>query len=152
MTVRTLLMLALAAGVAGCDGGYPSAPSAVQQPTPTPPSTRTEPRRAVFPPGEFSPYTLSGVVFELTATGRVPLEGVSVYCELCGEETHSWAFTDSKGIYSFTGVWTTPGVGTPVWFGKEGYADPSGVQRNADGLRILMIDSDTRVDIQLVRE
>ena len=48
-----------------------------------------------------------------------PIEGVDVYCELCGEETHSWSVTDSRGIYSFTGVWTTPGVRTPVWFSKE---------------------------------
>ena len=36
----------------------------------------------------------------------MPIEGVAVYCELCGEDTHSWSFTDSSGAYSFTGVWT----------------------------------------------
>ena len=39
----------------------------------------------MIPPGVLSAYTLSGVVFEVTATGRTPIEGVAVYCELCGE-------------------------------------------------------------------
>jgi hypothetical protein len=148
MMIRTLVTtLALAAGVAGCDSGNPSAPTApstVQQPTPTPPST--------FPPGVFSPYTLSGVAFESTTTGQIPLEGVDVYCELCGAETHSWAVTDSNGIYSFTGVWTTPGVSTPVSFSKDGYTDPPGIQHYAGpGWRSVMIAGDTRFDVQLVK-
>jgi hypothetical protein len=85
----------------------------------------------------------------VTATGKKPIEGVAVYCELCGEETHSWSFTDSSGIYSFTGVWTTPGSPTPVWFGKEGYTDPLGVTHS--GLRQVMVSGDTRFDVELVR-
>ena len=104
---------------AGADSAL-GGPGAVPPPVPTP-------TRATFPPGVLSAYTLSGVVFEVTTTGETPIEGVAVYCELCGEETHSWSITDSSGIYRFTGVWTTPGVPTPVWFGKEGYIDPLGV-------------------------
>ena len=148
-----VLVWALATGVAGCDGATspaPTAPSAVQAPLPPPAQT---PARAVFPPGVLSAYTLSGVVVEATTTGYTPIEGVDVYCELCGEETHSWSFTDSSGIYSFTGVWTTPGARTPVWFGKDGYADPPGVPLffNESGYRHVLIDGNTRFDVELVR-
>ena len=141
--------LLMAVGLAGCDGAdspAPTTPSAVQAPLPPPVST---PIRAQFPPGVLSDYTLSGVVLEVTSTGYTPIEGVAVYCELCGEETHSWSVTDSSGIYSFTGVWTTPGSPTPVWFGKEGYTDPLGVTHS--GLRQVMVSGDTRFDVELVR-
>ena len=153
MTIRTktgVLVLALSTGLAGCDDAnspVPTAPSAVQAPLPPPVPT---PIRAQFPPGVLSAYTLSGVVLEVTPTGKKPIEGVAVYCELCGEETHSWSLTDSSGIYSFTGVWTTPGSPTPVWFGKEGYTDPLGVTHS--GLRQVMVSGDTRFDVELVRK
>ena len=88
--------------LAGCDGGSkhpPTAPSAMQQ-APSGPGAP-----GGFPPGVLTDSTISGLVFELTATGRTPIEGVAVYCELCGEATHSWAVTDSNGLYTFTGVW-----------------------------------------------
>ena len=117
------------------------------------PAARANANTRHISPGVFSAYTLSGVVFEITTTGETPLEGVDVYCELCGEETHSWSFTDSRGIYSFTGVWTTPGVRTPVWFGKEQYTDPPGVPLffNESGYRQVMVNGDTRFDVELVR-
>jgi hypothetical protein len=92
------------------------------------------------------------MVFEVTTTGKTPIKGVAVYCELCGEATHSWAFTDTSGIYSFTGVWTTAGFPTPVWFGKEGYSDP--LADKASGQRQVMVndDGDTRFDVELVRK
>ena len=151
MTIRSntwVLVLALAMGVAGCDDANspaPTAPSAVQPSTPTPTPIRTS-----FPPGVLSDYTLSGVVLEVTVTGQTPIEGVAVYCELCGEETHSWSVTDSSGIYSFTGVWTTPGSPTPLWFSKEGYTDPLGVTHS--GLRQVMVSGDTRFNVELVRK
>jgi hypothetical protein len=153
MTIRTntgVFVLALATGVAGCDGANsaaPPAPSAVQTPLP---STASTPTRNTFPPGVLSAYTLSGVVLEVTMTGTRPIEGVAVYCELCGEETHSWSITDSSGIYSFTGVWTTPGSPTPVWFGKEGYTYPIGVAPS--GYRQILVNGDTRFDVELVRK
>jgi hypothetical protein len=100
-----------------------------------------------------SAYTLSGAVFELTTTGRTAVERVRVYCELCGAETHSETFTDANGIYSFTGVWTTPGVSTPVWFDKEGYTDPPGIQAYlGQGWRHVLVSGDTRFDVELVRK
>ena len=152
MTIRTyteVLILSLATGMVGCDGANspaPTAPSAVQAPLPPPMPT---PIRAQFPPGVLSDYTLSGVVLELTATGYMPIEGVAVYCELCGEETHSWSVTDSSGIYSFTGVWTTPGLPIPVSFGKKGYTDPLA---DTSGNRQVLVNGDTRFDVELVRK
>jgi hypothetical protein len=49
--------------------------------------------------------------------------------------------TLTSGIYSFTGVWTTPGTPIPVWFSKEGYTDPIGW---------VTINGDTRFDVQLI--
>jgi hypothetical protein len=152
-TNTRVLVLALATGMAGCDGANspaPTAPSAVQ--TPFTPSMST-PARSQFPPGVLTDYTLSGVVFEVTTTGETPIEGVAVYCELCGEETHSWSVTDAKGIYRFTGVWTTPGVRIPVWFSKEQYTDPPGTPLFSyeSGYRHVLVAGDTRFDVELVR-
>jgi hypothetical protein len=150
-TSTGFLLLGLAVGVGGCESGNltsPSpAPSAFQQPVLVP----TLPR--AFPPGVFSDYTLSGRVFEVTATGEMPIQGADVYCELCLAGTHSWAVTDSNGFYSFTGVWTEPDVRTQLWFGKEGYTDPPGVPLvfNQSGWRLVLVTEDTQFDAQLVR-
>ena len=153
-TSHTFLLLVLAVGVSGCESRNLASPSplpstsALQQPASVPPPPRA------FPPGVLSDYTLSGVVFEVTATGEMPIEGADVYCELCLPGTHSWALTDSKGFYSFTGVWTEPDVRTQLWFGKEGYTDPPGVPLvfNQSGWRQVSVTGDTRFDIQLVRK
>ena len=159
MRIRTstgFLLLGLAVGLAGCESASsplssPSTllePGAFQQPAPMP----TLPR--AFPPGVLSDYTLSGVVFEVTATGETPIEGADVYCELCLAGTHSWALTDSNGFFSFTGVWTEPNVRTQLWFGKEGYTDPPGVPRvfNQSGWRQVLVAGDTQFDVELVRK
>ena len=144
------LLLGLAVGVGGCESGNPTlpSPSAFQQPVSVPTPSRA------FPPGVLSDDTISGRVFEITPTGETPIEGAQVYCELCLEATHSWALTDSKGSYSFTGVWTQPNVRTQLWFGKEGYTDPPGVPLvfNQSGWRQVLVIGDTRFDIQLVRK
>jgi hypothetical protein len=133
----------LAVALAGCQ--LATSPSAVGQPAgiPLPQS---------FPPGVLRDYTLSGVVVAVTPAGDVPLESVSVYCELCRAETHSWIRTDADGFYAFTGVWLTPGVPTQLWFGKEGYTDPPGIPLvfNESGWRQVLVAGDTRVDVQLV--
>ena len=49
-------------------------------------------------------YTLSGIVYEMTSSGRVPIEGVEVYCDGCGSEFgHTFAYTDASGFYSLAG-------------------------------------------------
>jgi hypothetical protein len=107
--------------------------------------------------------SLSGVVFEMTPAGPLPVPGASVYCDECGEEGHTWKTTDASGVYSFSGdiaggggVWVAPGVPTYLIVGKEGYKDPAGLPPNSywpsmPGLRELTMRGDTRFDIELVR-
>jgi hypothetical protein len=93
------LLLLLAAGLAGCDGAVPTSPTvpsaAVSQPLPTP--TPGGPGYAV------ADVTLSGMVFEMTPTGRVPIEGARVF--LSDDQDIA---TDSNGLFSFRPVWVCP--------------------------------------------
>ena len=92
-------------------------------------------RTSLFVPGSF---TLSGVVTEVTETGTVPVEGVSVYRGVVS----GWreATTDRNGFYSLLGM--VDGSETVATF-KQGYARTE--HRNVS------IKGDTRFDIQLVR-
>jgi hypothetical protein len=148
-------VLGLTAGLAGCDGGSirpPTAPSAIQQ-SPSGPSGP-----GGFPPGVLTDATISGVVFELTATGRTAIEGVAVYCELCGQATHSWAVTDANGFYTFSsGVWIAGTLPTSLGVEKAGYVDPPGLPAvtppnpAGSGWREVMVVGHTRFDMELVR-
>ena len=108
------------------------------------------------PPGPTSPaaplltYTLSGVVFELTALGRTPIQGVSVYCDSCGDPLgHTFADTDANGFYSFS--WTTNGQ-TPLIVRKEGYQLAGDLPAGpVNGWIVAAVNGDTRFDIELVR-
>lgn len=95
-------------------------------------------------------YVLSGRVFEITASGRLPIEGVSVYCDSCGDPFgHTYAYTDANGLYWFG--WTANGA-TPLIVGKNGYAlagnPPAGP---VEGWIVVSVNGDTRFDIELVR-
>lgn len=106
--------------------------------------------------------TLFGEVFESTPTGRVPIAGVTVYCDACGAFGHTAVQTDSHGVYRFSGdlsagggVWVS-GATTPLNVGKEGYRDPDGLPSltwrvSGQGWREVRIDGDTQLDIELVR-
>jgi len=86
-------------------------------------------------------YTLSGVVFEVTAAGRVPVEGVSVYCDSCGSpDGHTFTTTDARGFYSFD--WA---VGPhPLQVEKPGF--------RVQGVSIAIVNGNTQMDIELVRQ
>ena len=58
--------------------------------------------------------TISGVVFELTPSGRAPIEGATLHCGACGVETHAWAYTNSQGRYEFIGVWLDGSPATSI--------------------------------------
>jgi hypothetical protein len=145
MRNRTLLpggVVVLVLGLGGCGGPDAS-------PTPLAPSPLLS-----FPPGTLTGVSLSGVVYELTPTGRKPIARALVYCELCGKETHTFATADDEGFYQFSGdlatgggVWLTPGVPTPIIVGfyNPDFEDPPGGWRN------VLINGDTRFDIELVR-
>ena len=141
----------LVVGLAGCSGErYQPLPAAPTAPVPARPSD---------PSGySLSDVTLSGVVFEETPTGRAPIEDVSVYCEPCGAETHTWASTNSNGFYNFTGVWTDSShFPTRIWIGKDGYVDPPGLPAptspnpSGPGWREVVVNGNTQFDVQLVR-
>jgi hypothetical protein len=94
-------------------------------------------------------YTLSGVVFEVTAAGRVPIPGVELYCDSCGSpDGHTFVYTDADGFYSFS--WAFNGA-TPLLVRKDGYdlvdppSTPVGNLRRID----VTVSGDTRVDIQM---
>ena len=98
--------------------------------------------------------SLSGTVYESTPNGPMAIAGAWLYCELCGEATHTVAFADANGFYNFPGdlangggIWLSAGTSIPVKVWADGYDDPS----NRDGLRYVSIVGDTRLDFELVR-
>jgi hypothetical protein len=96
-------------------------------------------------------YVLSGVVFEVTEGGQMPIEGVEVYCDGCGSPVgHTSVLTDADGSYSFS--WTFNGL-NPLFVTKAGYAivDPTGTLLDREGRVQVTVNGDTRFDIQLVR-
>ena len=79
MTNRThvvFLLIVLAVGLSGCNGAGPTSPTLPQQtpiPAPAPPTPPSGPGYHV------ADVTLSGMVFEVTPTGRVPIDNVRVF-------------------------------------------------------------------------
>ena len=94
-------------------------------------------------------YTLSGIVYELSSSGRVPIEGVEVYCDGCGSEVgHTFAYTNASGFYSFG--WAYNGV-IPLLVRKTGYqvVNPGGTFPDGTGTRHATVNGDTTFDIQV---
>jgi hypothetical protein len=84
----------------------------------------------------------------------MPIAGALVYCEPCGETTHTWATADPNGFYSFSGdlangggIWLSAGKRTAASARADGYYDPSGLLSR----REVLIVGDTRLDFELVR-
>jgi hypothetical protein len=96
-------------------------------------------------------YVLSGVVFEITDAGRVPLEGVELYCDSCGSaDGHTYVHTNADDFYSLE--WTANGVHR-LFVSKAGYQifDPTGTLLDAIGRIGATVRGDTAFDVQLVR-
>ena len=96
------------------------------------------------------PNTLSGVVYEVAPTGRVPVQNVEVYCDSCGSEVgHTFAYTDAEGAYKFE--WTYDGTHR-LLVTKAGYRvlNPT-VMSNGWEARDAIVKGDTRFDIEMVR-
>lgn len=89
---------------------------------------------ATYPPGSF---TLSGIVTEVTPTGRVPVEGAKIYRAYGG----GWqdATSDRFGFYQIHGLYART---DQVSAGKDGYATSKSS---------LTVEGDTRYDIELER-
>lgn len=152
--LRCIALWVLLIGLPACGGSdsLPSGPSAVppQAVAPAPP-----PRTGTWPDGyTLTGVSLSGTVYESTPAGPMPIAGASVYCELCGETTHTFATADANGFYSFPGdlpkgggIWLSAGASTPVLVRADGYYDPS----NRQGQRYVLIVGDTQLDLELAR-
>jgi len=96
-------------------------------------------------------HTLSGVVFEITDAGQVPIEGVEIYCDSCGSpDGHTFVDTDANGFYSL--AWTFDGVHL-LYVTKAGYEifDPTRVLPGQLGTINATVKGDTRFDIHLAR-
>ena len=131
-----LIVVSLAALMSACNSGRlvssPTAPS---------------PAAPIPPPAQPYTYTVSGVVFELTPTGRLPVEGALVEDVSC-DPLHTscsnvvqTATTDLNGFYRLSGL-----SGSQVhflWLSKEGYRA---------GEQFATFVTDTRLDIELVRQ
>ena len=176
MTNRTLLgflLVVIATGLAGCNGASPSSPtptSTAPQQTPPPPSA-PRPGGNGFDSYYVADMILSGVVYEMTPMGRVPIEGVFIRSDWFHMFPTPDVVTDSRGFFSFRPVWVCPcslalwvdaGV-TALWVDKDSYEAPAGEPtstfNNRPGttgppdrrLRDVTIKGDTRFDIELVR-
>lgn len=171
MTNRTLLgflLVVLATGLASCNGA--------SSPSPTAPST-AQPQQTPRPAGNgvdtyyVANVIVSGVVYEMTPMGRVPIEGVFVRSDWFHMFPTPDVVTDSRGFFSFGPVWVCPcslapwvdaGI-TAIWVDQDRYEAPAGeptsIFNNRPGttappdrrLRDVMINGDTRFDVELVR-
>jgi hypothetical protein len=156
-TQTVIICLLAAQGLAACGGSrLPSGPSPAVAPIPGAPPTGNTGVSIL------ADATLSGMVYEIANSSGtiVGIEGVAVYCEQCGASTHNWANTDSKGEYVFPpGVWTEgrPSFPVRIFVQKDGYQDPAGLPTptppnpSGPGWREVVVNGDTRFDIELVR-
>jgi hypothetical protein len=128
---------------------------------PSPPSA--PPSGPIF---EIADVTVSGVVYEVTPTGEVPIEGVLI-SNGEGPSRMVPQLTDANGFFRFGPVWVCPCAGDPgngpvpagmtfLIVRKNGYEDPLGLPESVfrpheTGWRDVMIDGDTHVRLQLVR-
>lgn len=141
--------LMLAAALAGC--------GADGSPLPTAPTFTEPPRTLNAAVWGVEQVTLSGVVYEETAAGRIPIQGVRVFIA----DDFDVA-TDSEGAFSFNPVWAcgpcpfsapSDGKSTRAWIGKNGYVDSPAHQADhfPAGYYQVHIKGDTRLDVELVR-
>ena len=137
----------------GCDGRQMSS-------TPTAPSVQVVATPPNIPVQTTGPqFTLSGMVFEQTPTGRVPLDNVRLYCESCGEIGigHTFADTDRNGRYSFSGVFN--GHNDLQVRAPEGYEAADGRVIPPNGgvigptwtMRSVLVNGDTQFDVRFLR-
>jgi hypothetical protein len=142
--------LVLATLVLACSDDTTPSPIA-----PTPPQTPTTPTPA--PPGTL--YTLSGVVFEVTSAGNMPLQGVEVYCEPCGPpDGHSLQQTGADGVYSFAGAGGVAPGRIRMLLAERGYILPNQPDMSGPdgtgwmGSVTVPVTGDTRYDIQIMQK
>ncbi len=142
--LSALVSLAIMLSGCGDETSTPYSPARIPSPISTPAPAPPPPETPTY-------YTLSGVVFEVTAAGKVPIEGVQLYCDSCGSPVgHTFVHTDANGFYSLD--WARNG-GHPLYVEKVGFEifEPAGMLRDLYGRIMATVNGDTRFDIQLVR-
>lgn len=135
-------VLVLGCSLAACGSGNSVPFSSPISPSPTP---------TAAPPSPPTAYTLSGLVFESTASGRVPVEGVHVYCDGCGSPLgHTSVFTAADGLYSFGWAYNST---LPLLVQKDGYTVVGAIAVLSNGMarRMVTINGDTQFDIEVIR-
>ena len=152
-----LLLLIVATGLSGCDTARLTSPTPAAVVPPQPPPANSN------PPFVVANVTLAGVVFEVTPSGRVPIEGVGV-----SNGEGEYDVTDANGYFSLTPVWVCPCSAQPwieagvtlLWLWADDYLDPPGqppslftrgIRNPGPGWRDVTISGDTRVELELVR-
>ena len=78
--------------------------------------------------------TFSGVVYEVTPAGRVPIQGVSFY-----SSEQAAGVTNNNGVFTVKPVWVCPYQWAPsveanmtaIWFEKAGYETRRGCQSHS---------------------
>ena len=99
------------------------------------------------------PFVISGVVFELTPSGKVPVEDVQLYCDSCGSPIgHTFTATDAEGRYHFD--WSIAGTHV-LLVSKAGYRlvypdDDDGPDVDYEFVQVA-VSGDTNVDIEVLR-
>lgn len=162
-TASGFLLLALVAGTSACDSGVALRPT-ISGPTSPSPTAAPPPVSAV---SIVSDVTVSGVVYERTLTGDVPIAGVHI-SNGEGPFRMEPQLTDENGFFSFRRVWVCPCAGDPgngpvpagmtyLILRKNGYGDPPGLPESVfrphdTGYHDLMIDGNTHVRLQLVKK
>lgn len=163
ISISKVWFLALAVGLGGPGCGGDRAPS-------TAPSTLQSTAAPRPSPGGIGEYTwdvtLFGVFYEVTPTGRIPVEGVAWFSNDESERGHGVTAID--GRFSVEPVWVCPCSWAPtvkanttsVYWEKAGYVDPPGQADShlypgrdpGAGSRDVSVTGDTRLEIELVRE
>jgi hypothetical protein len=147
---KTLQALGLTVLMFGCanDGTSisPSAPTPIPSPAPALPDPTAD-------------SVLSGVVTEVTETGRTPLAGIAVHLETCGKVNCPRPFiaahdvkTGADGSYRVVGVYN--GDLNFFWVRNEVYdvVNPMAPGTCPDRCdRVVTVNGDTRLDVDVVR-
>jgi len=148
---RVILAAAVTVGlVSGC-ADTPTSPTALQPSQPSSPtSPLPPPQTPVGPPV----YTLSGVIFETSSAGRLPVSDALVEVGVCAPNRSSAPArivstrTDLNGAYRVAEVCSGTAV---VWVTKTGYQTSPPEQCDGDCLLVRIDAKDTQFDVQLVR-
>jgi hypothetical protein len=135
-----IAVVLLAVMLTSCDRSS----TAPLQPTPTPLPPAPPPVPAT------GPYVLTGLIFELTSKGPVPVADALVEVSICPQSIDSFEIitTDHTGMYRVAGMCAGT---TYVWAGKLGYRlDRKGAPPCDHDCVFVDIKGDTRFDVELI--